>query len=350
MALHAACVLDAADALEAESVPDAAAGDVGLVDEVEHAGLEAQQRGPLEVVAAHDTAAAGAAVVQADEEAGVADVRRAADVVGLDVEAAEELVGASSGDVEVGAEPVLLRHGAPDHHGDKVREVVLVELRPRERVLVHVRRALLDDCVEQRVDGVDDVRRRLLERVVREDRHRRAVSKLVVERLRDEAVFFDNHCLLGGPGGSWWQPAASWTVPQTVVPGACCRLLMSLRPSPCVPQTVLARSGAWQSTRSVSAFPLSARNAYLQRLGLAGRPTTAGYMLLATMNRCRAVTALKTVTALQLAIPRPIFCCNLCLLRAHAPCPCPYLPPHLAGPPARRPKPLSRHDFRYRIE
>ena len=349
MALHASSVLDTADALEAESVPDAAAGDVRLVNEVEHAGLETQQWRPLEVVAAHDAAAAGATVVEAHEEAGVADVRRAADVVGLDVEAAEELMGAAGGDVKVWPKTIRLLNDAPDHHGDEMREVVVVELRSRELFLVHVRRALFDDRVKQLVDSINNVRRSLLERVVWKDRHCRPISKLVVEWFRNVQFFLNHHCLPG-------------VFVLVLVLVLCTCLLAAETPPPltgCRPPSSCIRSSVGicstnrsrpycrlATTRSVSAFPLSARNAYQQRLGLAGRQ--CHYKQLHDVHdvhdyKLMIMTAMTTTMGLY----------EIYLLSSLLFCSCfiPTLPPlvpqpHLAG----HPKALFEHDFRYRIE
>lgn len=185
LAFHAASFLHPADALEAEVVPDPAARNVRLIDEVEDTGLESEQRGPLEEVAAHDAAAALATVAEAHEEAGVAYMARPAYVVRLDVEASEELVGSARPNVEVLPESVLRRDGTLDHHGDKMREVVAEKLFHVHRFLLHVRRPLLDDGIEELKDGIDYVCRGLFVRVEGKQRHGCSVFQLVVQRLRD---------------------------------------------------------------------------------------------------------------------------------------------------------------------
>lgn len=144
VAAQAAAALDAADALEAQGVPDAAAGDVCLVDEVEDAVGVAQARGPVNVRLAHEPAGAAVAGGARDEEPAVAHVAAAARVVGLDEEAAQ----AHARPVLVVGDGVGAANVAQQHDGAKVLEPVVGEPFGREGLGHRVRVAQLNLAVD----------------------------------------------------------------------------------------------------------------------------------------------------------------------------------------------------------
>lgn len=161
VALEVAAALDAADALEAQRVPDLARRHVGLVDEVEDAVRVAQAGRPVDVGLAHEAAHAAVARGVGDEEARVAHVAAPPGVVGLDVEAAEALLGPVLAlDDVVGAGDV-----AEEHDGAKVLEPISSKPVRGEGVHHGIRVAAVDLLVElvAEVDvqrGRDLVRRR----------------------------------------------------------------------------------------------------------------------------------------------------------------------------------------------
>lgn len=89
--LEVAGPLDAADALEAQAVPNLARRHVGLVHEVEDRVRVAQLGCPIQVGLAHETANAAVAGGVRHDEAGIANVAAATRVVGLDVKGAQTL-------------------------------------------------------------------------------------------------------------------------------------------------------------------------------------------------------------------------------------------------------------------
>lgn len=93
IALEVAAALDAANALEAQRIPDLARRHVGLVDEVEDAVRVAQPRRPVDICLAHQAAGTAVSGRVGDEEPPVAHMAAPAGVVGPDVEAAQALLG-----------------------------------------------------------------------------------------------------------------------------------------------------------------------------------------------------------------------------------------------------------------
>lgn len=141
MASQVAAGFDAADAFEAEGVPDTTRRHVGFVDEIEDAVRVAQPRGPVDVRLAHESSNATVTRCVGGDEAGVADVAAATRIIGLDEEASETLLGpvlavqdilrtvdiAHQHDGAKGLEPVVCEtvHGKGFHHGIRITALYL---------------------------------------------------------------------------------------------------------------------------------------------------------------------------------------------------------------------------------
>lgn len=153
IALEVAAALDAADALEAQRIPDLARRHVGLVDEVEDAVRVAQPRRPVDICLAHEAAGSAVSGRVGDEEAAVAHMAAAARVVGPDVEAAQALLGPVLAVQQlVGALDV-----AQQHDGAKVLEPKVGEAVGAEGVHQGVRVAAVNLLVDLGAQ-VDDER------------------------------------------------------------------------------------------------------------------------------------------------------------------------------------------------
>lgn len=141
MASQVAAGFDAADAFEAEGVPDTTRRHVGFVDEIEDAVRVAQPRGPVDVRLAHESSHATVTRCIGGDEAGVADVAAATRIIGLDEEASETLLGpvlavqdilrtidiTHQHDGAKGLEPVICEtvHGKGFHHGIRITSLYL---------------------------------------------------------------------------------------------------------------------------------------------------------------------------------------------------------------------------------